>query len=183
MYKHKLITEGSPISKDYRVNNKIRVPEVRVVGPDGQQIGVLPIAEALRQAEDKGLDLVEIVPEAKPPVCKIIDFGKFLYHEEKNKKEARKKQHEVKVKEVRLGPKIGEHDYLVKFNHAKEFLAHKDKVRVSMRFRGREMAHIDIGRRVIDRFMLEIADVAVIEQQPKLEGNTMVALLSPKSTA
>lgn len=153
-----------------------------MVGPDGQQIGVLPIAEALRQAEEKGLDLVEIVPEARPPVCKIIDFGKFLYHEEKNKKEARKKQHEVKVKEIRLGPKIGEHDYLVKFNHAKDFLVHKDKVRVSMRFRGREMAHIDIGRKVIDRFLLEISDVALIEQQAKLEGNTMVALLSPRNT-
>jgi translation initiation factor IF-3 len=162
------------------VNNKIRVPEVRVIGPDGQQVGVLPTAEALRMAEDKGLDLVEIAPEARPPVCKIIDYGKFIYHEEKKKKESRKKQHEIKVKEIRLGPKIGEHDYQVKLNQAKDFLSRKDKVRVSMRFRGREMAHVDIGRKVMDRFMVEVGEVATVEQQPKLEGNTMVALVSPK---
>ncbi|MRR09798.1 translation initiation factor IF-3 [bacterium] len=171
---------GTAIIREHRINADIRVPEVRVLGHDGHQYGVIGIREALALAEEQGVDLVEIVPDAKPPVCKLINYGKFLYAEEKRLKDARKKQHEVKVKEVRLGPKMGEHDFMVMLNRAKEFLAKRDKVKLSMRFRGREMAHMDIGRKVFDRFLAEIATSANLDSRPRLEGNTISAMLSPK---
>ncbi|HTY08211.1 MAG TPA: translation initiation factor IF-3 [Candidatus Edwardsbacteria bacterium] len=175
-----IIQEAPTIVREHRINAEIRVPEVRVIGHDGAQLGVLPVKDALKLAEEHSVDLVEIVPDAKPPVCKLINYGKFLYAEEKRIKEARKKQHEIKVKEVRLGAKIGEHDYLVKLNQAKEFLGRRDKVKVSMRFRGREMAHMELGRKTFDRFITEIATVANLDSHPRLEGNTVSAMLSPK---
>ncbi len=174
------IQEAPTIVREHRINAEIRVPEVRVIGHDGAQLGVILIKDALRLAEEQSVDLVELVPDAKPPVCKLINYGKFLYAEEKRLKEARKKQHEIKVKEVRLGAKIGEHDYLVKLNQAKEFLGRRDKVKVSMRFRGREMAHMELGRKTFDRFIVEISAVANLDSHPRLEGNTVSAMLSPK---
>ncbi|MDI6740950.1 MAG: translation initiation factor IF-3 [Candidatus Edwardsbacteria bacterium] len=162
------------------MNAEIKVPEVRLLGTDGHQFGVIGIREAIALAEEQGVDLVETVPDAKPPVCKLINYGKFLYTEEKRLKESRKKQHGVKVKEVRLGPKMGEHDFMVKLNQSKEFLSKRDKVKVTMRFRGREMAHIDIGRKVFDRFITEIATHANLDSRPRLEGNTILAMLSSK---
>jgi translation initiation factor IF-3 len=140
----------------------------------------MDIKEALRTAEDQTLDLVEIAPDATPPVCKIMDYGKFLYAEEKKLKESKKKQHHTKVKEVRLGPQMGEHDYLTKVNQAREFLSKHDKVKITMRFKGREMDHIDLGRKLMDRCLAEVSDVAVIEQKPRMEGRIMNFLLSPK---
>jgi translation initiation factor IF-3 len=177
---HINISGGTAIIREHRINAEIRVPEVRVTGTDGHQFGVIGIREAIALAEEQGVDLVETVPDAKPPVCKLINYGKFLYTEEKRLKDARKKQHEVKVKEVRLGSKMGEHDFQVMLNRAKEFLAKRDKVKVSMRFRGREMAHLDIGRKVFDRFITEIATHANLDSRPRLEGNTISAMLSPK---
>ena len=174
------IQEAPTIVREHRINTEIRVPEVRVIAHDGAQLGVIATADALRMAEEQNADLVEIVPDAKPPVCKLIDYGKFIYTEEKRLKEARKKQHEIKVKEVRLGAKIGEHDFMVKLNQAKEFLGRRDKVKVSMRFRGREMAHMELGRKTFDRFITEIAAVANLDSHPRLEGNTVSAMLSPK---
>jgi len=172
--------EGNLILKEHRINERIRVPEIRVIGAEGNQLGILESREALRMAEDQGLDLVEIAPEAKPPVCKIMDYGKFIYAEEKKLKESRKKQHQTKVKEIRLGPQMGMHDYQVKLNHAKEFLTKRDKVKVSMRFRGREMAHVDLGQKLIDRFIEDIAPLANVEHAPKMEGRTINLVVSPK---
>ncbi len=151
-----------------------------MLGADGHQYGVIGIREAIALATEQGVDLVEIVPDAKPPVCKLINYGKFLYAEEKRLKESRRKQHGVKVKEVRLGPKMGVHDYQVMLNRSKEFLSKRDKVKVSMRFRGREMAHMDIGRKLFDRFLEDIASSASLDGRPRLEGNTISAMLSPK---
>ena len=180
LIKPKNIWEDNPILKEHRINQRIRVPEVRLIGADGSQLGIMDSRDAIRLAEDQGLDLVEIAPDAKPPVCKIMDYGKFVYAEEKKLKESRKKQHQTKVKEIRLGPQMGEHDYQVKFNQAKEFLAKRDKVKVSMRFRGREMAHVDIGQRLIDRFIADIAPFASVESAPKMEGRTINLMVSPK---
>lgn len=156
------------------------MPEVRVIGADGTQLGILDIKQALRAAEDAGLDLVEIAPEAKPPVCKIIDYGKFIYAQEKKLKESRKKQHQTRVKEMRFGPQMAEHDYQFKLNLIKEFLAKKDKVKISMRFRGRQMNHIDLGQRLMERFVKDVSEVAVVEQSPRMEGRIMNMLISPK---
>jgi translation initiation factor IF-3 len=156
------------------------VPEVRVIGPDGSQLGILDIKQALRAAEDAGLDLVEIAPEAKPPVCKIIDYGKFIYAQEKKLKESRKKQHQTKVKEMRFGPQMAEHDYQFKLNLIKEFLAKRDKVKISMRFRGRQMNHIDLGQKLMERFVKDVSELATVEQHPRMEGRILQMLISPK---
>ncbi len=156
------------------------MPEVRVIGPDGSQLGILDIKQALRAAEDAGLDLVEIAPEAKPPVCKIIDYGKFIYAQEKKLKESRKKQHQTKVKEMRFGPQMAEHDYQFKLNLIKEFLAKRDKVKISMRFRGRQMNHIDLGQKLMERFVKDVSELATVEQHPRMEGRILQMLISPK---
>lgn len=156
------------------------MPEVRVIGPDGTQMGIMDIKGALRAAEDAGLDLVEIAPEAKPPVCKIIDYGKFVYAQEKKLKESRKKQHQTKVKEMRFGPQMAEHDYQFKLNLIKEFLSKKDKVKISMRFRGRQMNHIDLGQKLMDRFVKDVSEIATVEQAPRMEGRIMHMLINPK---
>lgn len=158
------------------------MPEVRVVGPDGSQMGIMDIKGALRAAEDAGLDLVEIAPEAKPPVCKIIDYGKFIYAQEKQQKESRKKQHQTRVKEMRFGPQMAEHDYKFKLNLVREFLSKRDKVKISMRFRGRQMNHIDLGHKLMERFVKDVSEMATVEQSPRMEGRIMHMLITPKAT-
>jgi translation initiation factor IF-3 len=166
--------------KDVRVNERIRVPQVRLVGPDGELIGVLATREALTMAQEQGLDLVEVAAKSRPPVCRIMDFGKFKYEQSKKARKAKKKQHTMQLKEVKLRPKIDEHDYHFKVRHAREFLENRDKVKITLTYRGREMAHIDLGRKVMERAIADLADVANIEQHPKLEDRNMTAVLVPK---
>jgi translation initiation factor IF-3 len=163
-----------------RVNDEINVAEVRVVDPDGGQLGVLPIVEALRAAEVAGLDLVEVAPAADPPVCKILDYGKFKYEAQKKRSEARKKQKIIEVKEIKMRPGIDEHDYQVKLRNMHRFLDDGDKIKVTIRFRGREMVHQDLGMKVLHRVRDELEDRAKVEQLPKLEGRQMVMVIAPR---
>ena len=151
-----------------------------MIGSDGEMIGVLTRDEALAKAEDEGLDLVEIQPNAEPPVCKILDYGKFKYEAQKKKNEARKKQKVIEVKEIKLRPNIDDNDYGVKMRAMRKFLEDGDKVKVTLRFRGREMAHQDLGAKVLDRVREELDDLAKIEQFPKLEGRQMVMVMAPR---
>lgn len=161
-----------------RVNERIRVPEVRVIGPDGQQLGVLPTPEALAKARDEGLDLVEVAPNERPPVCRIMDYGKYKY--EKKKKKAQHGSHQTKTKEIRLRPKTGQHDIDFKVKKAIGFLQHKDKVLVSVMFRGREMAHIEEGRRVMDQVLEQLLEHGKIESPPSQQGRRMFCTVAPK---
>ncbi len=160
-----------------RVNNQIRISPVRVIGPDGTQYGVIPTDEALNRARDAGLDLVEVAPTEKPPVCRIMDFGKYKY--EKSKKSGQK-THQTKTKEIRLRPKTGEHDIDTKVRQAIGFLKNKDKVQVSVIFRGREMAHVDEGRRVMENVLQVLAEYSKVEQPPLQQGKKMIAMVAPK---
>ena len=162
------------------MNFEINVPNVRLVGADGEMIGVVTTREALAQAEDAGLDLVEISPNADPPVCKILDFGKFKYEQQKKKNEARKKQKVIEVKEIKLRPNIDDHDYDVKMRSATSFLEEGDKVKVTMRFRGREMMHQELGMNVLMRVREQLDPLAKVEQTPQLEGRQMTMVLAPK---
>jgi translation initiation factor IF-3 len=159
----------------------IKVKEVRVISSDGEQLGVLDTREAIKRAEELGLDLVEVAPTAKPPVCRIMDFGKYKYELAKKAHESRKNQTVILVKEVKLRPRTDDHDVEFKTNNIKRFLAEGHKVKVSIMFRGREMAHTDQGRKVLDRIVAEIQNEAVIEQGPRMEGRNMMLLLSPKA--
>lgn len=156
------------------------MPNVRLVGPDGEMIGIVPIREAMAQAEDTGFDLVEISPNADPPVCKLLDFGKFKYEQQKKKNEARKKQKIIEVKEIKLRPNIDDHDYDVKMRAATNFLDEGDKVKVTMRFRGREMMHQDLGMNVLMRVRDQLDPLAKVEQTPQLEGRQMTMVLAPR---
>ncbi len=162
------------------INRKIRAREVRVIDPDGEQIGVVPIEQALATAADLGLDLVEVSPNANPPVCKIMDYGRFKYEQTKKKQEAKKKQTTFQVKEIKVRPKTGDHDLQVKMGHIRKFLGKKDKVKVTVLFRGREITLSDRGRELLQRIAAEFEDIAVVEQYPKFEGRTMMMVLSPK---
>ncbi len=162
-----------------RINREIRADRLRVITEDGQQLGVMTFREALAKAEEMGLDLVEIAPTAKPPVAKIIDYGKLRYHQAKKEKESKKAQVVIKVKEIKLKPNIDTHDFQTKMKHAREFLSKGNKVRVSIVFRGREMLHIDLGQKVVRQFCEELADVALVEAPPKLMGKTMTTILAP----
>ena len=162
-----------------RTNRAIRVPEVRLIGKDGDQIGVVPTAKALELAQEAELDLVEISPRAKPPVCKIIDYGKYRYEQTKKEKENKKAQHQVKLKEVKTKPNIDEHDLQTKLRRAKDFLEKGNKVRVTCTFRGREMAHPEIGRRVVDRFCEELKELSQIETPAKQMGRNLSLVLAP----
>lgn len=162
-----------------RVNRQIRVPRVRVINQEGEQVGVLTIEEALRMAEDAGVDLVEIVSTSVPPVCKIIDFGKFRYDQTKREKESKKAQHQIKVKEVKVKPNIDDHDLETKLRHAREFLAKGNKVKVTCQFRGREMAHQEIGARLMQRIIAELEEGAVVEAPPNLMGRLLTMVLAP----
>ncbi|HYE01347.1 MAG TPA: translation initiation factor IF-3 [Alphaproteobacteria bacterium] len=163
-----------------RVNREINVRSVRLVGADGEMIGVVSIREALIAAEEAGLDLVEISPNADPPVCKILDYGKYKYEIQKKRNEQRKKQKVIEVKEIKLRPNIDDNDYEVKMKAAHRFLEEGDKVKVTMRFRGREMAHQDIGMGVLIRVRDQLEELAKVEQMPKLEGRQMIMVLAPK---
>lgn len=174
------VKEGASISKPARVNERIRIKEVRVINPDGEQMGILPIQEALDAAKSFSLDLVEVAPEAKPPVCRIMDYGKYRYEQSKKTREAKKKQTIIQVKEVKLRPKTEDHDFQFKAKHAERFLKEGNKTKVTMMFRGREMVHLDRGRVQLDRFAEALKDVAAIEQHPRLEGRNMVMILAPK---
>lgn len=162
------------------MNDSIRVREVRVVDTDGQQIGVLPIKEALRLAREKGLDLVEVAPSAKPPVCRIMDFGRFRYEQSKREREAKKKQRIVEIKEIRMTPKIDDHDYNVKAKAAERFLREGNKVKVSVRFRGREIVHTDIGKDLLADLAEAVKDVGTVERPPQVEGKNMIMILTPR---
>ena len=163
-----------------RVNHQINVPQVRLVREDGSMVGVVTTREAINMAADAGLDLVEVSPNAEPPVCKILDLGKFKYEEQKRKNEARKKQKVIEVKEIKLRPGIDTHDYDVKMRSVHRFLEEGDKVKVTMRFRGREMAHQELGVKVLDKVKADLDAVAKVESQPKMEGRQMIMVISPK---
>lgn len=162
-----------------RVNKQIRAPKVRLIDADGSQVGVLPIKEALIKAQEANLDLVEIAPNAQPPVCKIIDYGKYRYDQTKREKESKKSQHQVKVKEVKLKPNIDEHDFMTKFKQARLFLEKGNKVKVTCVFRGREMAHPELGQKIVDRFCKGLEDIALIESPAKLLGRSLIGVLAP----
>jgi translation initiation factor IF-3 len=162
-----------------RVNREIRAPKVRVISQTGEQIGVLSLYEALAMAEQDGLDLVEISPGASPPVCKIINYGKFRYDQTKREKESKKSQHQVKIKEVKLKPNIDDHDFETKVRHARDFIVKGNKVKVSCVFRGREMAHPEIGQRLIEKFGDDLADIASVESAAKMFGRMLTVVLAP----
>jgi translation initiation factor IF-3 len=164
------------------LNQEITAPQVRLVGLDGEQVGVVSIAEALEQAAAAGSDLVEIAPGAKPPVAKILDWGKYKYEQTKLNQKNRKNQRNQDIKQVRVGLKIGQHDLDVKIRHAREFLTTGHKVKVSLRFRGREVTHSELGRKVLDRFMAEVEDIAIREQDPILSGREMTMVLALDKT-
>ena len=162
-----------------RVNEGIRAKEVRLVGPDGKQIGIKPVEEALRIAEDMDLDLVEVAPLADPPVCKIMDYGKYRYEQTVKMKEARKKQSVVVYKEMKMRPKIDRHDYEIKRRHIERFLKSGYKVKVTVMFRGREMSHTDLGHSLLRQLAEELAELGTVESEPKLEGRNMQMILAP----
>lgn len=168
------------INKDFLVNEEIREKEIRVIGNDGAQLGILSSREALTMAEEKDLDLVMISPGAKPPVCKIMDYGKFIYEQTRKDKEAKKKQKVINIKEVRLSPTIEEHDIEIKANNARKFLQGEDKVKVTVRFRGREADYSHIGNKILDCFVSKLGDNFVIEKPARLEGKNMTMVLAPK---
>lgn len=163
-----------------RINDRIRAPEIRLIGADGENIGIVSPSRALAMAEEAGLDLVEISPTASPPVCKIMDFGRFKYEQQKREAEARRKQKVIEVKEIKFRPGTDTHDYDVKMRSVMKFLSDGDKVKVTLRFRGREMAHQDLGAQLLTRVAEDVREVAKVEQMPKLEGRQMVMMIGPK---
>ncbi len=165
------------------MNDRIRVPQVRVVGADGSQIGILGTDEALRMAQDLDLDLVEVAGQADPPVCRIMDYGKYKYEQAVKQKEARKKQSLVVVKEIKMRPKIDRHDYETKKGHVVRFLRQGAKVKVTIMFRGREMAHSELGRKLLDQLAADVADIAKVDTMPKLDGRNMTMVLGPYKEA
>jgi translation initiation factor IF-3 len=166
-----------------RINYGIKVKEVRVISSEGEQLGVLDTREAIKKAEEAGLDLVEVAPTAKPPVCRIMDFGKYKYELAKKAHESRKHQTVILVKEVKLRPRTDDHDVEFKTNNIKRFLEDGNKVKVSVMFRGREMAHTEMGRKVLERIVTDLQNDAAVEQSPRMEGKNMTLLLSPKVAA
>jgi len=170
-----------PNKKDqFRANRDIRVPKVRLIDDEGTNYGVISTRDALDRAMDAGLDLVEVSPNVDPPVCKIMDFGKFKYEQQKKANEARKRQKIVELKEIKMRPGIDDHDYQTKMRNANKFLENEDKVKFTVRFRGREMAHQDLGRRVLERVQAELGDAVKLEAHPKMEGRQMVMIVAPK---
>jgi len=162
-----------------RVNDEIDAPQVRLIGPEGQQVGIVPLRQALAVAEESGLDLVEIAPTANPPVCKVMDYGKYRYQEQKKAQEARAKQKQIQVKEIKIRPGTDENDYQIKLRNLRRFLIDGDKAKVTLRFRGREMAHQELGMRQLERIQHDLADIGMVEQMPKLEGRQMVMVIAP----
>lgn len=176
-------TGGISITNELRVNGAIRATEVRVVAPDGSQIGVKKLNEALWLADQLDLDLVEVAPNAKPPVCRLMDYGKYKYEQSVKQREARKKQTRTTIKELRMKVRIGDHDFDISKRKAKDFLAEGDKVKVTIRFRGREQERPGFGKDLLDRLAEELVDVSVVEQVPKIEGRSMTMVLAPAKKA
>jgi len=177
-----LSLEVEYISRDqHQINEEIRAKEVRVVGAEGEQLGIMSFREAMQLAVDANMDLVNVAPQAKPPVCRIMDYGKFRYEQQKKEKEARKNQKVVDIKEIRLSANIDENDYQTKLRNAIKFLKDGDKVKCTVRFRGREITHANIGQRVLERMADEVQELCVVERRPKLEGRSMIMILAPKS--
>ncbi|HEV2889903.1 MAG TPA: translation initiation factor IF-3 [Frankiaceae bacterium] len=170
---------GGPISVEPRINDRIRIPEVRLVGAAGEQIGIVPIGEALRMAQEQDLDLVEVAPMARPPVCKIMDYGKFKYEEALRAKEARRKQTLTIIKEIKLRPKIDPHDYGTKKGHVERFLKAGDKVKVTIMFRGREQSRPELGYRLLQRLADDVSELGLVESAPKQDGRNMIMVLAP----
>ena len=168
------------IGKNLRFNRQIRAREIRVITEEGEQLGVMPPFEAFKIAEERGFDLVEISPTAVPPVCKLMDYGKFKYEQSKKEKEAKQKQKTFKLKEIEVRPKIDEHDFQVKLRRIIDFLKDGDKVKVSVFFRGREIVYIDLGRKLIDRVKEAVAEVGVVEKDPMREGKRILMIIGPK---
>jgi translation initiation factor IF-3 len=166
-----------------RLNENIRASEVRLIGADGEQVGIVPTDEALKRAQDEDLDLVEVAPDAKPPVARLLDYSKYKYEQEQKAKAARKHQQQVNVREIKLRPKIATHDYETKKGHVERFLRQRDKVKVTIMFRGREQAHPERGRMLLDRLFDDLGELAVIEQEPLQEGRNMSMLLAPTREA
>ena len=171
--------EGTTIS-EYFINEQIRDKEVRVIGEEGEQLGVMTSHDALKLAEEAGVDLVKIAPTAKPPVCRIVDYGKFKYEQIRKEKDAKKKQKVMEIKEIRLSPNIDTNDLNTKTNAARKFIDKGDKVKVTLRFRGREMAHMSASRHILDDFAGSLADIAVVDKMPKIEGRSMTMYLAKK---
>ncbi|MDR1430253.1 MAG: translation initiation factor IF-3 [Spirochaetaceae bacterium] len=167
--------------KDLRINEQIRVREVRLIGDEGEQQGIMPTVQALEMAKTQGLDLVEVAPQANPPVCKILDYGKFKFENEKKVRDAKKRQKLLKLKEIRMQPKIDDHDLDFKSKHVKEFLAEGNKVKVTIRFRGRELAHTELGLDVLNDVLKRIEGDYVMDKPPAMEGRFMSMVLSPKT--
>jgi len=174
-----LCREDTAISELF-INEQIRDREVRVVGENGQQLGIMSSREALQMAEEAGVDLVKIAPTAKPPVCKLVDYGKFKYEQTRKEKEARKKQRTIEIKEIRLSPNIDTNDLNTKINAARKFLSKGDRVKITLRFRGREMAHMANSKHILDDIAQALSDICVVEKAPKVEGRTMTMFLTEK---
>ena len=166
--------------KSVRINGEINAPEVRLVGIDNEPLGIVPIADAMKLAEEKDIDLVEIAPTAKPPVCRLMDYGKFKYRESKKAHEAKLKQKQIQVKEVKFRPGTDEGDYKIKVRNLTRFLTEGDKTKVTLRFRGREMAHQELGVALLKRVEADLKEVGIVEQWPRLEGRQMIMILGPK---
>lgn len=169
------------ISRDWRINDEIRAREIRLIDENGEQAGIVNVRDALMMATERGLDLVEIAPGAKPPVCRLMDYGKFRYEQSKRDKEARKKQKVITVKELKMRPRIDDHDFNVKNKNARKFLQEGDKVKVTIMFKGREMSHADIGMQLCHQFAEELKDIALVEKEPKVEGRNMTMILVPRT--
>jgi translation initiation factor IF-3 len=165
------------------VNRQIRISPVRVIGEDGEQLGIMPVDAALETAENQGLDLVEVAPDSRPPVVRIMDYGKFKYEQARKAREAKKKQHQIQIKEVKFRPGIEAHDFDFKIRHARRFLEEGNKVKVTMMFRGRQIAHPEMGREVMVRVAEVLDDLGKVEQMPSMEGRTMIMVVAPKKVA
>lgn len=163
-----------------RINEEIRAKEIRVVSLESEQLGIMSVRDALRLAQEKDLDLVEVAPNAKPPVCRIMDYGKYRYEQSKREREARKKQRIIEIKEIRMTPKIEDHDFQVKVKAAQKFLKDGDKVKAMIRFRGREIVHADLGKTLLMQLYENVKDMAVLEREPKIEGKNMIMILAGK---
>jgi translation initiation factor IF-3 len=166
-----------------RINERIRVPEVRLIDENGQQVGIMRTQDALRQAQERDLDLVEVAPDAKPPVCRILDYSKYKYEQVQKQKAARKHQQQINIREIKFRPKIAQHDYDTKKGHVIRFLKGRDKVKVTIMFRGREMAHPERGEMILNRLAEELGELAIVEQRPQQDGRNMTMMLAPQKTA
>jgi len=168
-------------SQDLRVNERIRVREVRLIDDEGTQLGIVPTPEAKNMAKERGLDLVEVAPQASPPVCKLLDYGKYKFEQEKKTRESKKKQKQLQLKEIRMQPKIESHDLKFKTKHIRQFLDEGNKVKVTVRFRGREMAHTELGRDVLDRILAELGEGYHVDRKPSMEGRFMSMIVGPQT--